>query len=329
MVLVENPVLRTLSSNLARSDSVKSARSDPDAEPKPSGPIEASAERDPGYIDYFGAFAEDLKSNGDKPMSNVHTVPNTEGKLVAHYEDHPVPDQLIDFNCSWQLADHKRNFCLIVSDMQKEYVDHIDYVLPNTQTLVEKFREMKLPIVWTNWAHKLGDGFAGALDRYVGSEGIAAKANISFVFKEDGDQTVDMLAPQTEDEKSRVINSLHFSKFADLDANGREILYPMLQAWGVNTLVVVGAWTDACIAGTVFDAADRYGYDVVAVTDGIASSTTRGGTMLDCLTHVVSKPCTCAEVVSHLSEHPELVEAPKARLHGNVRFTKTDLVCKR
>ena len=52
---------------------------------------------------------------------------------------------------SYGLADRKRNFCLVVEDMQTEYMQYIDYVLPNCAPLVGKFRELKLPIVWTNW----------------------------------------------------------------------------------------------------------------------------------------------------------------------------------
>lgn len=37
----------------------------------------------------------------------------------------------------------------------------------------------------------------------------------------------------------------------------------MLKAWGVDTVVLVGAWTDDCIAATAFDAVDRYGLDMV------------------------------------------------------------------
>ena len=43
---------------------------------------------------------------------------------------------------------------------------------------------------------------------------------------------------------------------ADKDEHGDDILYPMLQAWGVDTIVIVGAWTEDTI---------------VLVTDAIAT----------------------------------------------------------
>ena len=73
-----------------------------------------------------------------------------------------------------------------------------------------------------------------------------------------------------------MIISYHLSKFADYDEEGREILFPMLEAWGVNTIVLCGAWTDSCLCTTVFDAIDKYGYDVILVNNGCASATVHG-----------------------------------------------------
>ena len=58
---------------------------------------------------------------------------------------------------------------------------------------------------------------------------------------------------------------------ADKDEHGDDILYPMLQAWGVDTIVIVGAWTEDCVIATCYEAADRYGLDVVLVTDAFAT----------------------------------------------------------
>jgi len=128
------------------------------------------------------------------------------------------------------------------------------------------------------------------------------------------------LAPQNDDEFSRTIISHHLSKFTDLDEDGREILFPMLEAWGVNTVVVCGAWTDDCLATTVFDAVDKYGYDVILVNNGCATATLHGGKMMDVLYAATSLNMSAEEVIQHLRDHPELIEAPKAPLNGNVRF---------
>ena len=64
--------------------------------------------------------------------------------------------------------------------------------------------------------------------------------NPCYIYGEDGADCIDSLAPMNDDEWSCYIKSFHLSKFADMDADGREFLYPLLQAWGVNTVVVVG-----------------------------------------------------------------------------------------
>ena len=136
--------------------------------------------------------------------------------------------------------------------------------------------------------------------------------------------TIPELAPQTKEEYSRTILSLHLSKFADYDEEGREILFPMLEAWGVNTIVLCGAWTDDCLATTVFDAVDKYGYDVILVNNGCATATPHGKNMMDVLYGGLCCNMSSEEMIKHLNDHPELVEAPKSKLNGNVYKTKTD-----
>lgn len=147
--------------------------------------------------------------------------------------------------------------------------------------------------------------------------------NPCYIYGENGYQTVAEIAPQTQDEISRSIVSLHLSKFADYDEEGREILFPMLEAWGVNTIVLCGAWTDDCLATTVFDAVDKYGYDLILINNGCATATIHGGKMMEVLYAATSLNLSAQEVIDHLKKHPELIEAPKAPLNGNVRFTHT------
>ena len=97
----------------------------------------------------------------------------------------------------------------------------------------------------------------------------------------------------------------------------------MLEAWGVNTIVLCGAWTDDCLATTVFDAVDKYGYDVILINNGCATATIHGGKMMEVLYAATSCNMSAEELVQHLKDHPELVEPPKAELNGNVRHTAT------
>ena len=44
---------------------------------------------------------------------------------------------------------------------QTEYNAYIDYVVPNASLLLAKFRELELPVIWTNWSRKVDDGMYG------------------------------------------------------------------------------------------------------------------------------------------------------------------------
>jgi len=144
-----------------------------------------------------------------------------------------------------------------------------------------------------------------------------------YVFSENAHLNLDELAPKNDSETSRFIISNHLSKFADFDDQGREILFPMLEAWGVNTIILCGSWTDDCVAATAFAATDMYGYDVILVNDGCATGTNHGADMMECLYASTCCQMSSAEIVSHLQSHPELIEAPKAPLDGSVYLRPT------
>jgi len=285
-------------------------------------PIVASAALDPGCRDLFNCVAKNLKEKGKEKMDNVYVVPN-DGIVTGTHDDYPVTDHLMKISCNYKIDNAKRNYVLIIEDMQYEYEFYIKYVVPNVKPLIKQFREMQLPIIWTNWARRAEDGNYGALDRFYGPQGIDLKMNPCYVYSENAHHTVDELAPRNASERSRSIVSLHLSKFADYDDQGREILFPMLEAWGVNTIVLCGAWTDDCIAATAFDAADKYGYDVILVNDGCATATTNGEGMMDVLYASTCCSMSCGEIVAHLKSFPELIEAPLAPLDGNVYMRHT------
>ena len=77
----------------------------------------------------------------------------------------------------------------VVEDMQKEYMAYIDYVLPNAVSLLTKFRELRLPVVWTNWSRVIGDGLYGGIDRFYGPRGIGPKANPCYLHEDGGNET--------------------------------------------------------------------------------------------------------------------------------------------
>jgi len=283
------------------------------------GPIFASAKCDPGCRDLLNCVAKNLEERGMERMDNLVIIPN-DGIVKGTHDDYPATDHLLKISCNYKIGNAKRNYVLVIEDMQKEYQPYVKYRIPAVKALIDQFREMKLPIVWTNWARRAEDGYYGALDRFYGPQGLAAKENPCYVYEKDAHHTVDELAPINASEISRSIVSLHLSKFADYDEEGREILFPMLEAWGVNTIILCGAWSDDCIAATAFDAADKYGYDIILANDGCATATVNGGKMMDVLYASTCCSMSCEDIVTHLQSHPELIEAPKAPLDGKVRM---------
>lgn len=285
-------------------------------------PIVASPTLDPGCRDLFNCVVKNLKEKGKEKIDNLYVVPNN-GIVTGTHDDYPASDHLVNISCNYKIGNVKRNYVLVIEDMQYEYESYIKYVVPNVKPLIHQFREMQLPIIWTNWARRADDGCYGAVDRFYGSQGIALEQNPCYVYSKNAHHTVDELAPINASERSRSIVSLHLSKFADYDDQGREILFPMLEAWGVNTIVLCGAWTDDCIAATAFDAADKYGYDVILVNDGCATATINGEGMMKVLYASTCCSMSSREIVAHLKSHPELIEAPLAPLDGNVYLRQT------
>ena len=288
--------------------------------------IYASGKHDPGSRDLFNSVKAKIAAHRAEKMDNLKVVPNDKGLVTSEFEDqeeYKATDHLYEIQANWKVTDQKRNFCLVIEDMQNAYGTYVKYRTPNVKQLIDKFRELKLPIVWTNWARKPDDGLHNAIDRFYGPQGIDEELNPCYVYGEGAHDTLKELAPQTAEEFSRYIVSLHLSKFADYDENGREILFPMLEAWGVNTIVLCGAWTDDCLATTVFDAVDKYGYDIILINNGCATATIHGGKMMEVLYAACAANMSAQEVCDHLNNHPDLIEQPKAPLHGDVRHQKT------
>jgi len=195
----------------------------------------------------------------------------------------------------------------------------VDYVLPNVAKLLAKFRAAEAPVVWTNWVRTPGDGHYGALDRFYGPEGTTNAENPMYVYGKDATDTLPSLAPLNDDEYSRTIRSLHLSKFADRDARGELILYPLLKSWGVDTVVLTGAWTDDCILATVYDAVDKYDLDVVLVQDAVATATRNHGNSRSPGTASASSPPPTRSSIS--STPPSTAPTPSS---ASPRLTRID-----
>ena len=102
-------------------------------------------------VQYGGKITDDF----DRRLFNTYGKSWLTEKCLAEYE------------AEWSLENQTRTFCLIVEDMENDYLPYIDFVLPNAVTILNQFRKSGQPVVWTNWARSRNDGAWGGLERVV------------------------------------------------------------------------------------------------------------------------------------------------------------------
>ena len=83
-------------------------------------PIYASGKHDPGCRDLFGDIKKKIDEHRGESMDNLRKVPN-EGVIVSEFPDYPPTDHLFEIKASYKIEDQKRNYCLVIEDMQYSY----------------------------------------------------------------------------------------------------------------------------------------------------------------------------------------------------------------
>jgi len=238
----------------------------------------------------YGSF---VRQHGDETSDNMGVFPQSaweaesgqhilnstpvdvSGAKVVRTDHGLMPAPLLWAKVAWKLDDRPRRMALMVVEMIEDYRPYLGYLVPTIEPLLQEFRAQGLPVFFTNWARRPGDGLYNALDRANGFKGVATETNFEYTYKDCGLYPMKELMP-TDDEirKGHFIKSIHLDKFADLDPQtGKSILSEKLRAYGIDTLVLTGGWTDACIISTALDAVDTKNLDVLLVTDAIGTAT--------------------------------------------------------
>jgi nicotinamidase-related amidase len=221
------------------------------------------------------------------------------------------PDgQPLAFWAAWDLADRPRRIALLVDDCQEEYRPYAEGILPNVQRLVEAFRTARsgsdgVGIAWSAWSRMFDDGISNAMDRWYGPRGLRPEEpeNAAYVFTgAPGLRPLTEIAP-TDDEVADGWFYLgkHLDMFWTFDEHGASYLDEKLKALDIDTIVIVGLWTDECVLSTAYAGSSR-GYDVVVVEDAVATATANQQTALTVAGSTVAKVLTTAEVVRYLEE---------------------------
>lgn len=230
---------------------------------------------------------------------------------------------LTDFWCAYELSDRKRTMALLIDDMQVEYHDYVQGIVPPIIQLLEGFRKAKLPIFWSTWWRwSPDDGFFNSMDRFYGPIGWNTSLNALYNHKPNGGDVLPEVAPKTLEERKRVMHKSYSLDMFDespmewLVPDGQGTLHTELQKLGVDTVVQVGAWTDDCIISTAFHAFSLQ-YDVVLIEDGVSTASKNHFNAIQVMRGAAAKVVFAREVVEYLNDgQPVKPPAPKAKLAG-------------
>jgi len=210
-----------------------------------------------------------------------------------------------------------RRTALVIVDMQNYYVrddggmvqllrrrfparasylaERMKVVIPNLQQLLAFFREQGLRRVFLTVGAELPDGSDQFDRRYRRDRRRAEQAGLASVLSKGTYQhaIIDELAPRPDE---LVLNKNSVSAF------NSTALDQYLRNMKVETLVMTGCATDACVETTARDAADR-GYNVILVEDACAAFGEEAHVAtLRAFARMFGKVATTGEVVQFLQE---------------------------
>ncbi|MCA1755673.1 MAG: cysteine hydrolase, partial [Spirochaeta sp.] len=181
-------------------------------------------------------------------------------------------------------------------------------ILPNMEKLLDAFRAARsssdgVCIAWSSWSRRFDDGISNAMDRWYGPRGLRPDdpENAAYVFTgAAGLQPLSEIAP-TEEEIADgwLYRGKHLDMFWTFNEDGTSYLDEKLKALDIDTIVIVGLWTDECVLSTAY-AGNSRGYDVVVVGDAVATATANQETALTVANSTVAKVLSTDEVLSYM-----------------------------
>lgn len=233
-----------------------------------------------------------------QPMDNYSSTPGGPNEMP------------LSFWASWDLKDRPRRIALLLDDCQEEYRPYAGGILPNLTKLVDTFRQSRssyegVCIAWSAWTRRFDDGISNAMDRWYGPRGLRPDnpENAIYVFEgAAGMKPLREIAP-TEEELSEgwFYHGKHLDMFWTFTEDGKSYLDEKLKALGIDTIVISGLWTDECILSTTYAGSSR-GYDVVVVSDAVATATANHEIALKVAASTVAKVVSTDEVIQYMKE---------------------------
>lgn len=234
-----------------------------------------------------------------EPMDNFSSTPGG------------LNDMPLAFWASWNLADRPRRIALLLDDCQEEYRPYAGGILPNLIRLVDAFRLAKsihdgVCIVWSAWSRRFDDGISNAMDRWYGPRGLRPDQpeNAAYIFDgHNGLQILSEIEPD-DDELSDgcFYHGEHLDMFWTFDDDGNSYLDEKLKALDIDTIVIAGLWTDECVLATAYAGSSR-GYDVIVVSDAVATATANHEAALIVANSTVAKVVSTDDIINYMQKN--------------------------
>ena len=216
----------------------------------------------------------------------------------------------VGFRAAWALRDRPRRIALLLDDCQEEYRAYAGGILPNLEKVLAAFRAARAAsdgvcIAWSAWTRRFDDGISNAMDRWYGPRGLNPEnpENAVYVFTgAPGMRPLAEIAPTAEEEADGwFYHGKHLDMFWTFDEQGDSYLDKKLKAHHIDTIVIVGLWTDECILSTAY-AGNSRGYDVVVVGDAVATATANHEIALAVANGTCAKALKTDEVVAYMAQ---------------------------
>jgi len=167
--------------------------------------------------------------------------------------------------------------------------------IPNTKRLLDQFRVLKKPVIFTRHGALLPDG-SDMIERRQKRDRDALKDTKKPAMWSKGEFEHEIIAELEPLQGELVIDKNSSSPF---NSTGIDQLFRNL---GIDTLVVTGIATDMCVETTSRDAADR-GYNVIVAEDAVATFVEQHHyAALSGIARVFTKVWNTAEILGTLKE---------------------------
>jgi len=241
-----------------------------------------------------------------KPASSESDVmPNLQVLSAPGLEDVGIPrgPWCMHYKCFFELDDRPRKCVMLIDDVQEAYRSFFSDDYLNAQaSVLDAARAGGTPVFWSYWSRMApDDGGYCAIDEFMGPYGNDEfkGMNATYLKAPSDADLLEELKPRTVEEWKRVISSTNYDCFANKDETGKSIFKTQLDAMGVDTLVLTGCWTDACIIATCIRAVTE-DFVVILPEEAVFSATPSTQSALAVMKSMFAKVVPASAVSAYL-----------------------------